>query len=88
MRDYTQLHISTGDTDLPYQLDLLVSLAGSVDFFCINDTTDNAPIHDPRLAQARLALQDFLPQPSRFELTTPALPMLHENRMRHHGSLA
>jgi hypothetical protein len=88
MRDYTQLHISTGDADLPYQLDLLASLAGSVDFFCINDTTDNAPIHDPRLAQARLALQDFLPQPSRFELTRPALPMPHENRMRHYGSLA
>jgi hypothetical protein len=67
MRDYTQLHIATGDSDLPYQLDLLASLAGSVDFFCINDTTDNAPIHDPRLAQARLSLQDMLPEPSRFE---------------------
>lgn len=31
IRDYTQLHISTGDVDLPYQLDLLASLAGAAD---------------------------------------------------------
>ena len=65
MRDYTQLHLATGDADLPYQLDLLASLAGSVDFFCVNDTTDNAAHHDPRLALVRSALQDLLPRPSR-----------------------
>jgi hypothetical protein len=88
IRDYTQLHIATGDADLPYQLDLLASLAGSVDFFCINDTTDNAPIHDPRLAQARLALQDLLPQASYFEHAMPARPVLQKSRLIHQDNLA
>jgi Stealth protein CR2, conserved region 2/Stealth protein CR1, conserved region 1 len=88
IRDYTQLHIATGDTDLPYQLDLLASLAGSVNFFCINDTTDNAPIHDPRLAQARVALQDLLPEPSHFERTVPARPVSHQSCMIRQGNLA
>jgi Stealth protein CR2, conserved region 2/Stealth protein CR1, conserved region 1 len=72
IRDYTQLHISTGDTDLPYELELLSSLMGSVGFFCINDTTDDAPNHDLRLALVRSALQNLLPQASLHESTLPA----------------
>jgi hypothetical protein len=67
IRDYTHLHVSTGDADAGYQLELLASLVGAVDFFCINDTTDNAAPQDPRLMQARQTLQSLFPLPSRFE---------------------
>ena len=72
MRDYTHLHVSTGDADLAYPLELLASLAGAVDFFCINDTTDNAPRDDPRLRRVRDVLQALFPQASSFE-RQPAL---------------
>jgi hypothetical protein len=67
IRDYTQVHLATGDGDLPYQLDLLASLSGSVEFFCINDTTDDAPPNDPRLALVQTALRNLLPTPSLYE---------------------
>ena len=67
MRDYTHLYVSTGDADVGYQLDLLGSLCGAVNFFCVNDTTDNAQWHDPRLAQVREALQALFPEASAFE---------------------
>jgi hypothetical protein len=66
-RDYAHLYISTGTSDSQAQLDLLVSSVGGLDFFCINDTTDDAHPHDPRLAVAREALQEVFPQPSTFE---------------------
>jgi hypothetical protein len=44
---------------------------GSVDFFCINDTTDNAHANDPRLVQVRQTLQNMFNQSSYFERKTP-----------------
>lgn len=67
IRDHTHLHVATGDADVGYQLDLLASLVGAVDFFCINDTTDDAGPQDPRLARVRASLQQLFAQPSRFE---------------------
>jgi hypothetical protein len=67
VRDYTHLYISTGDADQLWQIEQLVAQAGSVDFFCINDTTDDAQPHDPRLVRVRAALQQIFPQASRFE---------------------
>ncbi len=67
IRASTHLHVSTGDTDVGYQLDLLSSLVGAVDFFCVNDTTDNAGPQDPRLARVRETLQALFPLPSGFE---------------------
>ena len=67
IRDYTHLYVSTGDADVGYQLDLLGSLCGAVNFFCVNDTTDNAAWHDPRLAQVRASLQALFPEASAFE---------------------
>ena len=72
IRAHTHLHVSTGDADVGYQLDLLASLVGAVDFFCINDTTDNAGPQDPRLAQVRASLQQLFPRASRFERPAPA----------------
>jgi hypothetical protein len=67
MRDYRHSYLSTGDADIGRQLDRLVRAAEGVDFFCINDTTDNAPSHDARLARVRESLQQMFPRPSSFE---------------------
>lgn len=68
VRDYAHLYVSTGDADKAALLEQLVILNGKIDFFCINDTTDDAYPHDPRLAQVRDALQRMYPMPSSFEL--------------------
>jgi hypothetical protein len=67
IRAHTHLHVATGDTDVGYQLDLLASLVGAVDFFCINDTTDDAGPQDARLARVRASLQQLFPARSGFE---------------------
>ena len=68
LRDYAHLHLSIGDADKAALLDQLVSLNGKIDFFCINDTADDAYPHDPRLAQLRNTLQRMYPLPCSFEL--------------------
>jgi hypothetical protein len=40
---------------------------GALDFFCINDTTDDAHAEDPRLKKVQAMLQRILPRPSEFE---------------------
>ena len=72
IRDYSHLYVSSGDADKASQLQALVASAGKLDFFCVNDTTDDAQPHDPRLAKVREALQQMFVQPSRFELTAHA----------------
>ena len=67
IRAHTHLHVQTGGGDVAYQLDLLGSLVGSVDFFCINDTTDDADPSDPRLSRVRSSLEALFPWPSRYE---------------------
>jgi Stealth protein CR2, conserved region 2/Stealth protein CR4, conserved region 4 len=68
VRNYEHLYLSTGDVGESALLDQLVSLNGKIDFFCINDTTDDAYPHDPRLTKVRAALQRMYPEPSSFEL--------------------
>ena len=72
IRDYSHLYISSGDASKASQLEALVASSGKLDFFCVNDTTDDAQPHDPRLAWVRQALQQMFVQPSRFELVTNA----------------
>lgn len=67
LRDYSHLHVSTGDDGEPLALDQLRTKVGSLHFFCINDTTDDAHLNDPRLTRVLEVLQQALPQPSRFE---------------------
>jgi hypothetical protein len=67
VRDYTHVHVSTGAPEAAQQLDRLQVLLGTLDFFCINDTTDDAHPGDPRLAEVRGLLQTLFTQPSRFE---------------------
>lgn len=74
MRECAHLHVTTGCDDQARQLDALIEAAGALDFFCINDTTDDAHGQDPRLAKVRAALQTLLPLASRFENDAASLP--------------
>ena len=67
VRDYSHLYVSTGDADITAQLDQLATSSGAIDFFCINDTTDDAQLFDPRLMRVRETLQSMFATPSRFE---------------------
>lgn len=70
IREHSHLYVSAGAGN-PLELDKaladLVGAVGSIDFFCINDTTDNSLPHDPRLRQIRQALDAVFPQASPFE---------------------
>ena len=72
VKDYRHRYVSTGAHDQGGQLQRLMAQFGALDFFCINDTTDDAHGHDPRLQNVQQALQRMLPQPSRFEKPLPA----------------
>ena len=68
--EHSHLYVSAGAGDaatLDEVLTKLVNAVGNVDFFCINDTTDNALEHDPRLRKIRQALDSILPEASPFE---------------------
>jgi Stealth protein CR2, conserved region 2 len=67
IRDYRHLHISTGDAALAAELTELSSSMGQLDFFCINDTLDDAKPSDPRLQSVASALALWLPRASVFE---------------------
>ena len=69
LRTYRHRHVSTGDADQQAQLQALAAEFGALDFFCINDTTDDAHPDDPRLLQVQSVLQAMLPQVSGFEQT-------------------
>lgn len=72
VRDYAHAHVSSGDLHDGQELDRVLAQFGALDFFCINDTTDDAHPGDPRLSQVRDALARLFPTPSRFE--KPLLP--------------
>jgi hypothetical protein len=67
LRDYTHAYLSTGDLQNTSQLEDLVAAEGLLDFFCINDTTDDAHDKDPRLTAVLKALQTMFPTASRYE---------------------
>lgn len=67
VRDYSHIYLSTGDVQNTAQLDGFLAAEGRLDFFCINDTTDDADNLDPRLAMVQAALQTMFPKASRYE---------------------
>jgi hypothetical protein len=67
LRDYSHLYLSTGNSKNETQLLQLQKQLGNLDFFCINDTTDDANGQDPRLVSVQKALQTMFPKPSRYE---------------------
>ena len=67
VRDYSHIYLSTGDVQNATQLDSFIAAEGMLDFFCINDTTDDANDLDPRLVMVTEALQKMFPTASRYE---------------------
>jgi hypothetical protein len=66
--DHSHLYIATGQSVETQSLKHPKTLFGSLDFFCINDTTDDAMDSDPRLLQIQQILRTLLPDASRWEL--------------------
>jgi len=66
--DHSHLYIATGEALKERSLDHLKNLFGRLDFFCINDTTDDANDSDPRLLKIHQVLTDLLPDASPWEL--------------------
>ena len=67
VRSYRHRYVSTGEADQKMQLHSLQAEFGALEFFCINDTTDDAKTQDPRLQNVLSVLQSILPNPSAFE---------------------
>jgi hypothetical protein len=82
IRDYRHRYVATGDADPSDPLAALAAANGQLDFFCINDTTDDAHGHDPRLAQVKATLQGLFPQASPFE--TQGLGVVHATHKSGH----
>jgi hypothetical protein len=70
IQNWCSMHLSVGDASIEQELQKLEDNLGALDFFCINDTTDDAPNDDPRLAAVRSTLQSMFPLPSSFERRT------------------
>jgi Stealth protein CR2, conserved region 2/Stealth protein CR1, conserved region 1/Stealth protein CR4, conserved region 4 len=66
--DYSHIYLSTGDIKSNADLESFIAADGLLDFFCINDTTDDADNLDPRLAMVQTSLQTMFPIASRYEL--------------------
>lgn len=77
IKEYSHVYISTGDFNAGKQIECLrrstepdarfAGTAARVDFFCINDTTDDADYFDPRLIAIRLGLKRLFPRASQYE---------------------
>jgi len=67
IKDYSYNHIETASPNAKKQIDQLFDQFGSLDFFCLNDTTDNASSDNQSLVDAKNAMQKILPAPSIFE---------------------
>lgn len=67
VKDYRFAHVSTGAADAMPMLQTIRDGIGHLDFFCVNDTTDDAFKDDPRLSGVRQALEGMFPTPSPFE---------------------
>jgi hypothetical protein len=83
--DHSHLYIATGQSLETQSLKHLKKLFGRLDFFCINDTTDDAKDSDPRLLQIHQNLSALLPDASQSELihsTAATIPRLQANGIR------
>jgi len=81
IRDYEHLYLATGDADPSDPLAALEAATGQLDFFCINDTTDDANGHDPRLTQVQAALRRMFSRVAPFEQ-----PHLGDVQTTHQGA--
>lgn len=67
IRDYAHVYVASGASSQTHGLERLLREFGTLHFFCINDTLDDAPLGDPRMQQMRSALQSLLGTASRYE---------------------
>jgi len=72
IKDHSHLYVATGDALVSSALTQLTAQFGQLDFFCINDTTDDAMPDDPRLTQVHHTLEQLLPTPSAHERVNPS----------------
>jgi hypothetical protein len=72
MRDYDHVYVSTGLAPQACGMEQVQQALGSLAFFCINDTLDNAPASDPRLLQLKHTLHALFPERSRYECPVAA----------------
>jgi len=68
--DHSHLYIATGQSSGTQSLHYLKKQFGRLDFFCINDTKDDAHDGDPRLLQVRQMLKALLPNSSQNEMAS------------------
>jgi hypothetical protein len=61
------LYISSGAENAEHQFQGLIADFGSIPFFCINDTSDDAHDDSPQLRRITRTLSQLLPEPSSFE---------------------
>lgn len=61
------MYFGSGDSDAAQQFAQLTARFGSLPFFCINDTSDDAASDAPELRQIECTLAALLPAPSPFE---------------------
>ena len=67
VRECASAYLSSGAADAAEQFGELCARFGKLDFFCINDTSDNAAPDAPQLLRIGDTLEQLLPCPSRFE---------------------
>lgn len=67
VRECASIYLSSGAADAAEQFGELCARFGQLDFFCINDTSDNAAPDSRQLLRIGDTLERLLPCPSRFE---------------------
>jgi hypothetical protein len=72
VREGASMYLSSGDADAARQFDELAQRFGSLLFFCVNDTSDDATADAPQLLRIADTLEALLPEPSRFEYAVQA----------------
>ncbi len=73
VKEYAHSYVSTGMDSHQQELARVYARFGTLEFFCINDTTDDAQMDDPRLIHTREMLQRLLSTPSHFEASFATL---------------
>jgi len=68
LKAHSHLYISTGTCMATSELEDLQQQFGTLDFFCINDTTDDAHTEDPRHVLIQKTLETLLPLASSHEV--------------------
>jgi hypothetical protein len=67
VREGDSMYVASGAADAAAQFAELIARFGKLDYFCINDTSDEAASDAPQLQRIAKTLAHLLPQQSRFE---------------------